>query len=367
MKKKSIGTFMIICVATFLFNACVKENDFSLKGVEGVDPVFAAPLLNAEMSIKNVLNLTGGGESPIQVEFNGDEVKIVFRDTLYLPLDIKRGQLKAKSGEIVIPVENEVDIDIFSKKVSGGCVFDTTLFELWIKGQFEEISQGESIPIDIQNLNLQLVDRNGQTTPINASVSDPITIGNYYRKLLSSNPNNIFSQFEPQMIRYSFDLVLDTSSIRILPKEIDIAMYFGISLNLEANIQLNDTLSFNMNLSDEDIDGSGVNGISADILYRFENTFPIDLNLQLYFLDASMNVIDSLFYDGGEKIISNNTLPSQLSFIPVGKDRLKRLNRSPHVILRAGLTTNARRVQILPRHRLKVLLGAKVYSSGYNF
>ncbi len=191
----------------------------------------------------------------------------------------------------------------------------------------------------------------------------PINLSDSYRKLFTSNVASIFSELSIQTLNYSFNLLLDTASIGKYPDTLDVALCFGVDLRFSGDINFMDTVPFNLNISEADLNGSE-NSIEADLLYEFKNTFPFNMQIQLLFLDNSYVVSDSLFSRKETLLTSDEGYVSSGS-ISISHERLKKINKLPYVIIQGIIDTEGTAgipeiVQITRRDRLKILLSSKV-------
>ena len=127
----------------------------------------------------------------------------------------------------------------------------------------------------------------------------------------------------------------------------------------------------------------GVNGIDTNLgkaqwdwvqslllRYEFINGLPLDLNVQLFFMDSSYRVLDSLFTDRtllkGAVVDPLTALVAEpsstgASFITFDRKRVERIAPTCYLLLKAdAATSNRQRVVLAADQKLRVRIGARV-------
>lgn len=154
----------------------------------------------------------------------------------------------------------------------------------------------------------------------------------------------------------NFNFILDTSLARL---NIKIELPLKGTLN---NYKILDTLDFEFENTDE------LN--SAVFRTYVNNAFPIDADLQIYFLDENYKKIDSLYnertivipsssIDGSGRTTSST---KQTMDTPVDRNRLQRITRSKYALIDARLATKNKGqtiVKFYNDYRLNIKVGVK--------
>ncbi len=180
--------------------------------------------------------------------------------------------------------------------------------------------------------------------------------------VFNQTPKNIIYTFSAQTTTVSAsqtDFVLDTSKFR---------------LDLEVELPLNGT-AFNFAMLDTvafSIGSTVTDNLSSGLL-RISNTngFPIDVNMQIYFVDSLFNKLDSLLTSEQPLIASGSinsagqvTTPTITNKdITIDPSRLKKLGNTKQLLIYAKASTinsGATPVKIYSNYRLEVKLGLQI-------
>lgn len=180
-------------------------------------------------------------------------------------------------------------------------------------------------------------------------------------EVIEISPDKIFfdidGQLNPDNDTTMTNFVLDTSTIRTY-----------ISLNLELfgsvhGFKVADTVDFEM----ENIDEIK----SLQFVVDIENGFPINTNVQLYFVDSVYNVLHSLLHADDQLMVAAVTgsepdykviSPSQkTTYIEVNDEEIKNLAETKEIIINVTLSTNnGQMVKIYNDYYINLKMGAKV-------
>lgn len=312
--------------------------------------------------------------SPYSLNFNGDLKNMKFH------------QMYGYFGNHTISFSDSIRIRIFENSIGGGVNtgpdalnfqvrinnsigvpvnFNANMFKVYSpvnSPHYEDIylfGEGIANTFDIQSPN---IDQIGQSIPTILDFSQT----NFPDVFLSLAPRKLYYDFtatlNPDADPSNQNFVLDTSRVS-----------FGASLEFELfsaieMLSFIDTLRFNLNSSDESFDY---------LIFRFNavNGFPIDALFQIYFADASYNLVDSLIYDTDERIIAGASvgLPpklrvikpeSKMTDIKIDNTWLENVKNAKFMFLKAGLrTTNGELMKIYNDYELNFKIGI---SAGLN-
>jgi hypothetical protein len=187
-----------------------------------------------------------------------------------------------------------------------------------------------------------------------------------------------FLQINPKYIFYSVQadvnplgltdptfFVLDTSKFSV-EVEVELPLYGTANV-----VSLGDTIPFVLDLNDPS--GSDLVVTEAIFMVNTYNDFPVDVEMQLLFMDSSQVVIDSLFSNGLSFILRGaavgpapalrtSTPTHTVTEVFVDRARLDNLGRARAMIVRGRLTTNNGGfdlVKVYQDYEIEVKLGIK--------
>jgi hypothetical protein len=202
------------------------------------------------------------------------------------------------------------------------------------------------------------VDEIGQTIETNIDFSQT----NFPEVFLSLAPRKLYYDFAATLNAFGDstdqNFIQDTSRLAF-GTSLELQIYTAIGL-----LSFQDTLDFNLNNSPDEIDY---------MLCRInaENGFPLSALIQVYFTDASYNVIDSLIHDDDERVILGGTIGLPPRFrvtapgikttdIMIDKGWLDNVMKAEKMLLRAGLkTTEGNVAKIYDNYSLSLKIGMK--------
>lgn len=207
------------------------------------------------------------------------------------------------------------------------------------------ISLNSSPSFKTDSTNIQLTNSNSNIDDVVSSLLKHII----YDAKAEFNPNGSSTR----------NYLTDTSKIGL-------EVYFRLPFEgYASDFFLIDTIDFNF---------EGVDELESGLIKLYcENTFPIDVEIQVYFVDSSYQVIDSLFDATIDKEVIKAApvnmagrsigINAHSTEVEVDKDRLKELVVGRYAIIHAELNTldyqNQTNVAIYDDYRLNVNLGAK--------
>ena len=135
--------------------------------------------------------------------------------------------------------------------------------------------------------------------------------------------------------------------------EFDFAYFFldmhSATLNENQDYRVRDTTDFNPQSDATEIEDGEAEEVSGDLLIYIENRFPVDMDLQLIFLDENDNVKDSLFKDKRLDIEPAETdtetgelrsnVVKQLT-VGISENQWNNIRRSSRVMVSLGVNSN---------------------------
>jgi hypothetical protein len=255
----------------------------------------------------------------------------------------------------------------------------------------------EKLSFDVQNITgakINLNTFNGFGTSGKIKVDTCEIVANGISKSLLSPANSVI-EFEPAIEHYTakeqfFTLPLENFSIANNNTFRCVATYYlnelgmdgpmvwvsnNSAFSVEPSIEL--PLDFNLDhFSYRDTLAQEISKIenidyAEGLTIRIEltNDIPIELGTQLYFLDATYRVIDSLFPSAvlihaaivnseGKTITAGKMMPSPL-LIEINKARLEKIYNTKYLSFYAKATSNNRQTIVRSDQKLKVKIGAK--------
>ncbi len=157
-------------------------------------------------------------------------------------------------------------------------------------------------------------------------------------------------------------------TINRFTKEGSLDIEAGVELPLTGygyNWVLGDTVELGLAVSEQQNLKSGV------LRLNLENTFPIDVTMQVYFLDENLVVKDSLF-GGTDDFVRSGVLDANgrviaptktIKDIPANNEKIRNITASKYVVMRAGLQTKdgpqKRDIKIYSDYYIKIKMGIK--------
>ncbi len=193
-------------------------------------------------------------------------------------------------------------------------------------------------------------------TPVNCNLNQALNISPQYMTF------SLLGKSNPAGNPASQNFILDTSRFSV---NVRVELPFFGSVE---GFTFTDTLDFNF----RDIDQI------LEFAFRMVtvNRFPLDIRVQAYFADSSLQILDSLVYENDPHLVHaapvggppdyriiDDPPPQPYTYLPepLTRLRLQRLSGCKKMILRAGLnTTGQGLVKIYPDYDLDIRMGARV-------
>lgn len=264
------------------------------------------------------------------------------------------------------------------------------LFENWISGSASfvdpkftvEVVNGFGSPVSALFNDMSITTVEGETFDLQSIlIDDGITVdyptldmvGQTTRTTFAFNKDNsniedLFG-LRPERVTYDIDALVNPGSMEE-DGFLDRSSFFQIDIAVEVPLEgrIND---FVIN-ADSELDLSSLDDVaSATFKVIFENSFPIDIDGQMYFVDDEGLVLDSLF-EQGTVLLPSGQLDSQGNVtsatvttleIPFEADRLARIRAATQLDVDAKFAspdTPAVPLSIYDYNNLVVKMGAKV-------
>ena len=285
-------------------------------------------------------------------------------------------------GHQVIDLQDTITVDIFSINEEGYFSFgpESVIIQIDVYNSF-----GMPVMLDIVNFRAYHTNNNesvdiylfGEGNPSEIDIDYPSIdqIGQeIYTGVISENSNiNEVIEISPDKIFIEIDghlnpdadstltnFVLDTSAVRAYVT-LNLELFGGVN-----GFKVADTIEFNL----ENIDEIK----SLEFVVDTENGFPINANVQLYFVDSVYNVLHSLLHADDQLMIAAVTgsagtpneykviSPSQkITYIELSEEEIQSLDEAKEIIINATLSTNqGQMVKIYSDYNINLKMGAKV-------
>lgn len=187
------------------------------------------------------------------------------------------------------------------------------------------------------------------------TLTDYINSDIYSDTVISINSTNSnvsdFLAFLPSSLEYALSATSnppgsDPSNFVSDESRIDIDFEFVLPLYFQADsFALEDTIE--LDLINIDDDASFIEKVN--IILEVSNGLPLEIDFQVYFLDALYNPVDSLFAENARPVISSGIIDpvtneviapgTKISQVTFTKDDISNLNTVRYGIIRAGLKT----------------------------
>lgn len=252
-----------------------------------------------------------------------------------------------------------VDLGFFDNPIEGEIVFAEPSVNFYITNSYGVPSEitinrftgfnlaNDSLPLEftpptanVFDINHPTVDEIGTAKIDTISInSDNSLISDFISFLPTSVDYNINAASNPDgELPEKYNFVTDDSEIGV-EFEMTLPMYFTAD-----SFALEETIDLNLLTIEEDAEAIE----KVTIVLEVSNGLPIDIDFQLYFLDESYNIIDTLFSDKDLPVIEAAMLDTdnsvlaprvKVSIIEYTNEDLNNLNTVLYGLLRAGLKT----------------------------
>lgn len=268
-----------------------------------------------------------------------------------------------------------INVDIFGNGSGGSIAFQSAVVRLDINNDF-----GMPVGFDIQNIAVKEEDEStiALTGPAVSAPANPYLIdGPSYAQTGqsvsteiainsgNSNMEELFSTL-PYYLEYGFGVVLDPLDNAQDFVFDDSRLAVGVHLELPFHGKL-----AALTISREyDFDGLGIDDIQEGLVsIKTINELPLDAAVQVYFVDASGTVLDSLFANPsiikGAQVNSDGFAEGHaevISEVPVLQEKVDRINQAEQLMVRAVLHTTdqgAVPVKFAAEDKLQISIGLR--------
>lgn len=305
---------------------------------------------------------------------NGDRVKLsdgsVSVNFLYF------SYLELYFDSRILDIQDEIiAVSLLDAWRSGGIEFDDPKIKLVVENSF-------GFPVRSKVNELNIIALSGQSIPLESvfvseginfgfpdldHVGDVVTTEFVFDKN-NSNLGVIFNQ-KSARIYYDIDAQAFPDSDPSQIGFIDEDSYFLISVAVELPLigKVNDLVYYQETALDgHDFDDAK----SAEIKLLLDNEFPVDLNLQMYFLDDNKNILDSLFHDSRLAIPSAvkgsndqyQSVGQSTYFIDLSESQMTNLQNTTSIGIETKIDSQEANevIEIRAEYNMNIKMGAKV-------
>lgn len=278
-----------VYVATFSVpaNTAIVSDTFSLEGVE---------IETADNTIS--FNVTA-------VDSDGMDVSPGLPIMLFDQFDLN--YIEGKFNERVFDIDGSfVTVGIFDNWLSGNVSFADPKLTV-------EVDNGFGLPVEAVFNDITVTTTENLNLEIESSLIDDGIIFTYpfldevgttknTKFAFDKDNSNIVDLFGQRATKVTYDI-----DARVNPGNPDLIGFFDRSsffrIKVAVEVPLEGTINDFLLTTDTDLDISELEDVkTADFKMIFENGFPIDMDVQAYFEDATGNVLDSMFRTGSIRI-----------------------------------------------------------------
>lgn len=364
-----------LSLSSLKFSGTSFERDVSFNG-----PGSQNPSANLQGS---VIDLTANGSTSNQVSF---AIQAVITDTgqpmnnthnLSCSLQLNQLQFRSMFGDLgshAFPFSaDSVDVDVFDNALAGNIQLASPTIQLDINNSF-----GLPIGFNIQDITalkeaamttLSGPAVNFPTNPYRLSCPSTVQAGQSILTQIAFTPTNSnipqLVSLLPNYLSYAFGLRLNpapaTSKNFVMDdSRLDIGLHFELPLHGSIS---------DLTISKQfDFDGLGIDDVeSSFIKLKTVNELPVDAGIQVYFLDASGTVLDSLFTNRSvikaADVDASGFTPESAELVnevSITQEKIDRIEQAEILVLSAVLgTTNNGTVPVKfsVEDKLKINLG----------
>ncbi len=294
--------------------------------------------------------------------------------------NLKYAQLYGKFGTIVLPsYSGIVGIDIFDNEGQGQVIFNDPKIRMNVENTF-------GVPMGFAVNELLTQNNSGQTVPVNSSgallipgpnlINYPASPGQRAetRYVLNNTNSNIVDAFAPapNQLRYNIrPSILSDNRTNFVEDKSQFTAYLEAEFPMDGIVKiysLQDTI-YDISLPDEDY----IQSVLLKI--KTENSMPVDLHLQGYWLDVNGDILDSLIIPNknivNSGIVNQNgeVIQASTEYVEVryDRDRYNQIKNADRLLLDGNIITTdqgSRPVKFFSHNELKlqisILVNAKV-------
>ena len=384
-------------------SSCVKEEyDLNTLVQTGTwQPEIAVPLVHSRLSVEDILAPAENDQDELGVDSDG-LIYLVYRDTLlsswaqtFMPGLSPGGSLTGAAiggpYSVFLPIDSlDMNLGVYNKVVGGSFYFENPIVNIIVTSTL-------GVPIDMALVVLDAyspsngtmsIELWGNTAPPNIVLDNPsppaystvwgeaaVTVYTFdnnnsnIKDVLQINPKYIFysvqADVNPLGLTDPAFFVVDTSKFSV---EVEVQLPLYGTANV---VSMGDTIPFVLDLNDPS--GSELVVTEAIFMVNTYNDFPLDVEMQLLFMDSSQVVIDSLFTNGQSFVLKGapigpapalrTSTPSHtVTEVFVDRERLNNLGKAKEMIIRGRLTTNNDGfdlVKVYQDYEIELKLGVK--------
>jgi len=373
MKKPHVYALLALCAFIGTYYSCVKD-EFDMDTMTiTYSPEIAVPLVHSIFSVQSILERSAeNGEYNYLQENSEGLMTIIYKDTLFsertenfitFPPGLSILNDYTGSHLIQLPVDSvDLNLEIYNKAVGGSFYFEDPKIHL-------NVVTSIGIPVIMTLTTLEVwspvngglqIELDGSIAPmlLQPAVNTPSVPGTSETSIYTYDSTNsnikAFLANAPKYIYYAVDAVI--GSPPVIPNYVTDSGEISVEIQLElplwgyaGYLELGSTLPFDLEISspssDEDFYAE-----SAVFVINTYNGFPIDVNMQLTFIDSNNVVLDSLFYAGEQLVIKSGIvgpppdfrvaqISHQVTEVVVDSARLDKIASADSVIVRGKLST----------------------------
>lgn len=250
--------------------------------------------------------------------------------------NFSNGSLTINKANLILEVENEVGMDV-----------SATIHKL--KGS--NSNSGNETALNFSIIGNQI---NLNRATIDSSLNYPYIIPSSKSFFIDDQNSNVTDFISDLPDSISFNIDFTTNPIGNSSNGLDFVYNnTGLRVNLDAEIPLNiaadqllisDTTEFSID-PDSQEEADKING--GQLLFHTWNGYPLDAELQFYFMNESQQIIDSAFV--GPQFLPSGVLNSADSVIDasfatlplsLNKERIDRLYTTEYILIKATISTS---------------------------
>lgn len=298
-------------------------------------------------------------EVTVTINPNGNPVLVQNTDSVFIEnsiIEISPEYIKGYLGKEDFEQSlSDVNFDVFNSIIDGTIDLDDVNINLSIKNyvgadaqlKITQLNSVNTLTSNTVSLSHAIIDNwiNINRASLNANVISPTT-KNYILSKANSNID-LFIENLPNKLQYEFEAGLNPlgnvsagNDFLFAKQTIDINFGINIPLNLMANnLTLVDTVNLNINPENTPVNSSIFTLVA-------NNGFPFDADIQIYILDETSVITDSLFTNGlilagqtdANNYVINSTKSKLESNIP--NQKMELLKTNPNLLVKAIFNTN---------------------------
>lgn len=341
-------------------------------------PQIALPLLHSNLTVDDILSKADDTDE--LSEDSDGLMRLIYRGTLFsaeakdyvpglLPGSSLTGAAIGGPYSQFLPIDSlDMNLELYNKVLGGNFYFDDPIINVIVTNSL-------GVPVDMTFTVLEAYSPlNGilpimlwtSTAPPGIALNNPsppvypTVPGDTAVTIYSFDKNNSnildFLQIGPRYIMYSVQatvnplglttpsfFVMDTNMFSV-EVEVELPLYGTANF-----VTLGDTMPFDLSINDPS--GSELIVTSATFMVNAYNDFPVEVELQVLFIDSNDVILDSLFTDGqqlflgaanvGPAPVLHTTSPTHtVTELYIDRARLDKLNNAVQAVVLGRITTS---------------------------